>query len=178
MGHTGTGPHGSSNDSTAALAERLSKIPGFLAETEEPVFLKDVPVGTKCRLWMFPNQSVFVVGVSCDNASEIYCAFDSGSIGTRRADTPVVILEHGPKLTDDDMAALKRLPKDYVDILWGRSHAETIGVHPSANLLFGLFHEHKARTGHDVFASRRTSPDGVLCDVCLCLDLERRDTGN
>ena len=177
MGHTGTGPHGSSNDAIAMLAERLSKIPDHHPETIEPAMLKDVPVGCKCRLWMYPNQSEFVVGVRCATGS-IYCAHEDGLIGTTRPDAPVVVLEWCPKLTDDDMAALARLPNDFVDILWGRRHAEKIGVHPSANLLFGLFHEHKSRTGHDVFASRRTSPDGVLCDVCLCLDLERRDTGN
>ena len=120
MGHTGTGPRGSSNDDTL-LATRLSKIPGFLSETENPESLKDIQVGCKCRLWMFPNQMPFVVGVSCAN-SDVYCVYENGSIATMRPDTPVVMLEWGPKLTDDDFAALKRLPSDLVDVLWGRMH--------------------------------------------------------
>ena len=43
------------------------------------------------------------------------------------------------------------------------------------NILMAIFHEHKARTGHDVFRVGRQISLRVNCDVCMYLDAERRE---
>ena len=42
----------------------------------------------------------------------------------------------------------------------------------SMNLFMAIYHEHKARTGHDIY--KRKPLTYINCDVCLYLDAEKR----
>jgi hypothetical protein len=103
------------------LVQRLSQMPGHHVEDVAPVWLSTIDVGTLCRLWMYPNQNPFVVGIGCTKEGGRYVAYAGGAIGTLTAETPVVVIADAPEFTDEDRAAMERLHHDLVNTLW-REH--------------------------------------------------------
>ena len=118
---------------TVALANRMRTVPGYREETVDPVYLQDIEIGAKVRLWMLPCSQLFFVGPS--RAGGIIVATERGQLTTFANETACVIVTPAPIIHGETLQGLTQLLDEVAAILAGIANPGW-GDHPSEQGLY------------------------------------------